>query len=172
MDPELERQKLIAQSLRQSVPAAVLDPTCQWVPSADAAALTALEKTPATQNELGGVLYRNMDGLYCYSIPVGNRRTRTFEFTATPDKGMRIAGLYHTHPDDRGEDEVEYFSPEDVEMSNKLKMASYIKVLKDGVVKRYQPGVTMTQRRPYPGRREGLLVSQGEVVKATTDDSN
>lgn len=126
----------MADAIHKAV--ATLDPTCTWSPDRDATALEALNRTPAMgKTEVGGVLYRNAEGNYCYSIPVGNQNDRHFHLQAQIPAGLTLDGLYHVHP---GAEQSSLFSADDVDMMHKLKVASYIKdSLTSGVVKRLDP---------------------------------
>lgn len=165
MTPEEElRQKLIAESLRQKVPLAVLDPTCKWTSSKDQAAVEALNRTLAGIHEVGGAIFQNEKGEYCYSIPVGNERNRRFKLRAQSTPAQKLAGIYHTHPPEGAEEQSQYFSHDDINMAEQLKMASYIKVLRDGAVKKFEPGTTRTKK--LVGGKTGALYSEGEPVRS------
>ena len=154
--PDAQRAAMIAAALKQQVPTAALDPTCVWQPSKDQAAITGLNNAAQQGNKLenGGAIFQNGDGQYCYSIPVSSKQGEHIQFNVTPPTGTKLAAIYHTHPDglDSGS-----FSPDDVDTANKLKMTSYIKALKSGAIKRFDPGVT-------PTRSGGIGVARGSSV--------
>lgn len=164
MDPQdAQRAALIAASLKQKTPAAILDPTCVWNPDKDAAAQTALANAQQQNlsREVGGALFKNADGQYCYSIPVGGVQSDHIVFAIPKQNGITPAGIYHTHPLGGNEAKNDQFSPDDVDMANRLKMTSYIKALTNGVVKRYDPGVTPTEpisRFDHTQKSAGVLV--------------
>lgn len=160
IDPVQQRSALIASALRQKTPEAVLDPTCAWQPSEDQAATTALNNASdvSTKKEVGGVLYKNDDGQYCYSIPVGNSNSYHFKLAAHSAPGQQMAGVYHTHPKGNGEDST--FSEDDVNMANQLKMASYIKALKNDEIRRLDPASAQIAMHLTPSTSHGVLVPQ------------
>lgn len=165
VDPQAQRTALMASALKQKVPLAVLDPTCQWTDNKDQQAITGLSNASQVDHsrELGGAIFQNPQGQYCYSIPVGGTEAGHFQLRAQSTPALKLAGIYHTHPAGGGEDSS--FSPDDVNMANQLKLTSYIKALKDGTVKRYDPGVTPTQAagsrlQSFARKSPGVLVPQ------------
>lgn len=120
----------------------MLDGSCVWVPSKDAAALTALERLPYDQREYSGAIYKNDKGEYCYSVPVPGSNDN-FQFRTDKTGGMQFDGIYHTHP---GRDEPEKFSPNDVNVADQLNRTSYIRANETGEVKRYDPGISPTSK--------------------------
>lgn len=150
----------MAAALKQKIPLAVLDPTCQWTDSKDQAAVAALGgAAQASSRETGGAIFQNAQGQYCYSIPVGGANSEHFQLRAQSTPEQKLAGIYHTHPANGFEDKS--FSPDDVNMADQLKLTSYIKALKDGTVKRYDPGVTKTQSSgTFDKKSAGTLVPQ------------
>jgi hypothetical protein len=160
-DPDQQRAALVAAALRQKVPQAALDPTCTWQPSMDQAAVTGLSNAQQTSDryETGGVIYKNSDGNYCYSIPVGNKDPNHFTFGAHSTPDQTIAGIYHTHPAGGGEGGT--FSADDVNMASQLKVPSYIKALRANQVKRIDPAaVQQALRSSATHTSDGTLVPQ------------
>lgn len=141
-DPATQRATLMATALKQKLPLAVLDPTCQWTDNKDQAAITALTNAGQVSNtrETGGAIFQNQQGQYCYSIPVSGNSPQAehFQLRAQSTPEQKVVGVYHTHPGGGG-DNAAQFSPDDVNVANQLKMQSYIQALKSGVVKRYDP---------------------------------
>lgn len=165
MTPEEElRQKLMAEALRQKVPLAVLDPTCKWTTDKDQTAVSALNNIAATNREEGGAIFQNEKGEYCYSIPVGSGQAGKFTLRARSTPEQKLVGIYHTHPEGGLDGQDQNFSSDDVEMADQLKMASYIKALKDGTIKKYEPGVTPTKRFKGGGRL-AQKVSDGNLIE-------
>lgn len=158
-DPTAQRATLMAAALKQKLPLAVLDPTCQWTDNKDQAAVTALTNASQVTDkaETGGAIYQNPQGQYCYSIPVGGKQAEHFQLRAQSTPEQRVVGVYHTHPGGGG-DTAAQFSPDDVNMANQLKMQSYIKALQSGVVKRYDPAVDKPRGVDRPSA--GTLVPQ------------
>jgi hypothetical protein len=151
----------MAAALKEKIPLAVLDPTCQWTDSKDQAAVTALGNAAqaSTSRETGGAIFQNAQGEYCYSIPVGANSANHFQLRAQSTPAQKVVGIYHTHPDVGSEGGS--FSPDDVNVANQLKLPSYIRALKDGTVKRYEPGVTKTQSvGTFGSKSAGTLVPQ------------
>src|SRR5688572_14532704 len=93
--------------------------------TSDEAALHALHGIAEQNYEVGGVILRDQGGRYTYTVPSGNRKTRTFELRVKTAPGEILAAIYHTHPSDGiGDTNNEYFSPNDVEAADWLKVPS------------------------------------------------
>lgn len=138
----------------------------------DEAAIHALSRISERDYELGGGIYGDSAGRYSYSDPQGNQKTRTFEARVpwtTPDG--KLVGMYHTHPTDGiGDTDNKYFSPHDVAVADQLRLMSYIKSLRSGDVRKYEPGVTKTISRRVPGRgMESERYSKGELMRDPSD---
>jgi hypothetical protein len=125
-----------------------LDPTSQPYETADQAA-TALadnfksKKTPGL--ETAGFVLKDVDGKFRYSTYVGGTDDH-FEFAAQLPRGYSLAAIVHAHP---GKDAAgQVFSPDDLEMADKLKIPSYVRFLNDGSTRSYTPGKTAMQNMP------------------------
>lgn len=118
----------------------MLDGSCTWVDSKDAAALAGLEKLPYGEKEYAGAIYQRADGKFCYSVPVPGTRDN-FVFATDPASG-KLAATYHSHHGSHAEE----FSPEDVATAEALKKTSYIRANESGNVSRYEPGVDRPKR--------------------------
>ncbi len=113
-----------------SEPFVVLDPSCKWDKDIDKIARQALEQLPDGKGELGGVLFKNADGEYCYSTFGGNSSATTFKVRAKIPAQSSLAGLYHLHPRENGgrlDPSAAKFSAEDVDMARALGVPSYIR---------------------------------------------
>lgn len=142
----------------------MLDPTCTWTTNRDQIAVEALNRAPTERFETGGAIYQNEKGEFCYSVPVGNKSAANIEFKVPAQEGLQLAAIYHTHP--AKNDEATNFSPHDVNVAEKLKLASYIKILRDGAIKKYEPGVTRAEKGAgEQGRMRGKM-SMGDVIVA------
>lgn len=135
----------------------MLDGTCQWVDSKDAAALAGLAKLPYGEKEFAGAIYQRPDGKFCYSTAVPGTRD-DFVFATDPAAG-KLAGLFHTH---HGGQENE-FSPGDVKTAEGLRQTSYIRGNESGDVRRYEPGVD----RPVRNERRRDSVISGSKAMGT-----
>jgi hypothetical protein len=144
MDPEALREQLIAASAKDKLPAAALDPTSPWLPDLEAAVNEAIRRSgKIANNEQSGVIFRNADGHFAYSIPLTSVRQDDFALRAPLAQGQSIAAIWHSHP---GADELAgYFSPHDLEMADKLNVPSYIRFNSDGSIRSYTPGKTKTK---------------------------
>lgn len=119
----------------KKIPVAMLDGSCTWVDSKDAAALAGLAKLPYGEKEFAGAIYQREDGKFCYSTAIPGTRD-DFVFATDPKAG-KFTGLFHTHHGDA----AEQFSPGDVKTASGLGMTSYIRANESGNVRRYEPGV-------------------------------
>lgn len=118
----------------KKIPVAMLDGSCVWVDTKDAAALAGLAKLPYGEKEFAGAIYQNADGKFCYSTAVPGTRD-DFVFATDPKAG-KFAGMFHTH---HGDQETE-FSPGDVRTAETLNRTSYIRANESGEVRRFEPG--------------------------------
>lgn len=166
--PDEQRARLIAALKNARMPTAALDPTSPWMDSADAAAQAAFARLQAGPQEQAGVLYRNANGKYAYSIPTTQKSEYDFALKASPQKGQSLAGIFHTHP---GDDEFGHvFSENDIKTAQQLKLPSYVQFLKDGAIRSFTPGQTQTRSMPHPGSRVPYQVADGDVLNSPTAD--
>jgi hypothetical protein len=153
---------------------APVDPSCVWQPDRDRAAYQAFAR-PITEHEYGGVIYKDADGNYCYSVPVQGHSDH-FELRTQTPKGAHFDSIYHTHPEDRANDDgmpshTELFSPADVSMSQQLGADSYIKTEKDGQIRKFSPKTSKLVPSVFDGTRGPQRpASPGEVVPRPQDD--
>jgi hypothetical protein len=160
----------------KKIPVAMLDGSCVWVDSKDAAALAGLSKLPYGRKEFAGAIYQREDGKFCYSDAVPGTMDN-FEFATDPKAG-KFAGLYHTH---HGGQESE-FSPTDVKVADALRKTSYIRGNESGDVRRYDPGVDQLRRSggarssvAAPQKAAGTLIgnlSRRDQIEAAYDLHN
>lgn len=108
--------------------------------------------------EQSAALFKREDGKYIYSAAVTNSDHDNFGMRVQFPKGMTLAGIVHSHP---GEDDLgQYFSPNDIDIANQLKVPSYIRFLRDDSIRRYTPGQTATTNL----RGYGTHVAQGDAL--------
>lgn len=166
-DPDALRAQLIAAAANQPKPIAALDPTSPWLPDLDTAVNEAIKRSgKMTDGEQSGVVIRNADGHYAYSIPLTSARQDDFALRAQVAKGQQLAAIWHSHP---GNDQTAgYFSPQDISMADQLKIPSYIRFNSDGSVRRYMPGKTKLNQviSAGPSRLDTARVTRGDVVTA------
>jgi hypothetical protein len=113
--------------------------------------------------EQSGVIMQGPDGKYYNTDPISTNHDH-FGMRVQIPHGWKIAGVYHTHPGD--DDLGQYFSTNDLAVSESLKVPSYIRFQKDGSVRRYTPGQTKTQTMAHAGDRFGMRVAKGDDVPA------
>lgn len=155
------RRELMARILAENA-ATELDPTAQWHPDVNLAAVDALDRLTGEIAEQAGVLLRRKaDGHYAYSVPVQGKNDN-FSLRARFGPDLELAGIYHTHPDGP---RSRMFSPDDIEAARQLKVLSYIKHLSDGEIRRFDPATTSTTSKRFAGQNMPLRVSNGEVVQ-------
>lgn len=129
----------------------------------DEAAVAALRAAmPLSERFENGGFILLRDGAYYYSDPVSNRRTGHIAFRAAVPAGASMAAVYHTHPDDG--DASKLFSGDDVREAKALGVPSYIGVMADGTVRRYEPGKTPARGFAVPGSPFADKVSDGALV--------
>lgn len=159
--PEELRQEILARLLVQKIKTAELDPTATWYDDINLAAIEALSRVPNSLEEHAGVIFRNKDGKFAYSIPVTNKSHDKFLFQVNSSPELRLAAVYHSHPP--GAPDQELFSDADVDMAKKLKVLSFIKILQSGEIRRFDPATSKT--RPLNAREFTRKVSEGERVE-------
>lgn len=149
---------VLAAAVAPPVAARAADST--WHPDADTAATEAFKRMGAENKvENAGGIVRRDDGQHSYTTTAGQSQHDHFAVRLQFAKGEHVAGLYHNHP---GADEhAGYFSPEDIELSERLKVPSYIR-FDDGTIRKYTPGVTKTET--LGSSRFGLRVARGDAL--------
>ena len=146
---DLELQKVLAQRIFLN---------------SDDAAIDALSRIAERGNEVGGVIYRDQGGRHMYSEPQGQKNSRAFSATVTMPKGSKVSGVYHTHPGVGPEASLaEYFPQHDMDVADQLKVASYIRAMQSGNIRKYMPGVSPTRYKGSGINR--VKVSQGELLQ-------
>ena len=166
IQPDALREQMITAAARSKTPTAALDPTSPWLPDLDTAVMEAIKHSGSVaNNEQSGVIFKNADGHYAYSIPLTSARQDDFALRAQVAKGHTLAAIWHSHP---GEDDLAgYFSPQDLNIANKLNLPSYIRFNKEGVVRRYTPGKSATTSvNKGTGKYDNVKVSRGDPVVA------
>lgn len=144
-------------------PVAAVSPDTQGVDSLDTAANGVLGKLTDDTQEHAGVIMQGPDGKYYNTDPIASQHDH-FGMRVQLQHGWKIAGIYHTHPGD--DDLGQYFSPNDLAVSESLKIPSYIRFQKDGSVRRYTPGQTKTQNMAHTGDKFGMRVAKGDDLPA------
>lgn len=155
------RREILARILAEQA-ATELDPTANWHPDINLAAIEALDRIgDAGRSEEAGVLLRNKsNGLYSYSVPVPGTHDN-FSLRARFGPDYEMAGLYHIHPPDS----TAQFSPSDIETAERLRAISFIKWATGGDIRRFEPGVTKTEKERVTGRMFSRRVSAGDPVQ-------
>jgi hypothetical protein len=146
-------------------PKALLDAACVWSPDMNAQAVEVLRRLPPSKREQAGAIYARTgpEGLkeYCYSLPVEGTND---DFQFASEKGLQLAGMFHTHPDDK---HSEQFSPNDTEVATTLKRPSFILDKATQDVRRFDPGTTRPDRRGMsPGQVVGNVSRRDALVAA------
>lgn len=168
MSPEELRAQLIAEANAvkgSQLPVAALDPTSPWMPDMDMAVAEALKRIAENPNaEQAGVIFQNPEGMYAYSIPLTMRSRDNFALNAQSSADRRLSGMWHIHPGDHAGDDSTLFSPNDVEVANKLGLPSYVQFQANGKLRRYTPKQTKTFTKRMPGSMQPVRVSLGDEV--------
>lgn len=125
----------------------------------------AIELLKLQQNaEQAGAIFQNPQGLYGYSRPITMQDRDNFAFDVKSGAEQKLAAFWHTHPSDMRGDDSGFFSPNDLDVANKLDIPSYIKFLADGSLRRYTPKKTRTLTRRVAGSMASIRVSRGDEV--------
>lgn len=108
--------------------------------------------------EQSAALFQRPDGKFSYSAAVTNADHDTFGMRVQLPKGTALAAIVHSHPgtDDLGQ----YFSTNDIDIANQLKVPSYIRFLRDDSIRKYVPGQTSTTNL----RGYGTHVATGDAL--------
>lgn len=161
--PLVAREPLSSSTRHDAMPtpAAALDPQTEWDDELDSSAGKALSgiASPA-KVEQAGVLFQRPDGKYGRSTTIASTQHDHFKLSAQVPQGHKIAGIFHTHlGSDRN---AQFFSPDDIEMANQLKVPSYIRFA-DGSVRKYVPGKTVIGTNWYtnPPRGDAVTAKTG-----------
>lgn len=144
------------------MPKITLDPDSPAHDTLDAAARALSGKfNKKSGNETAGMLFKDPDGKYRYSVTAPGSEDK-FELHIAVPKGYSVAGIVHSHPgiDERGQ----VFSPNDLDIAHQLKVPSYVNFLKDDSMRRYTPGVSKIQPMDNVGSRMPLHVSMGDPL--------
>lgn len=108
--------------------------------------------------EQSAALFARPDGKFTYSAAVTNSDHDNFGMRVQLPKGTTLAGIVHSHP---GSDDLgQYFSSNDIDVANQLKVPSYIRFLRDDSIRRYTPGQTSTTNL----RGLGTHVATGDAL--------
>lgn len=162
IDPQLQRQQLLAQALKDKVPLAAQDPTSGTYDDLDSAAQAFYSGIGPhdPKSEEAGVLYSDADGKYHYSIPTA-QQDDSFKLRAQQSAIQKLAGIFHTHPGADRDGQV--FSPNDLAAANQLKVPSYVYFENAHDLRKFVPGVTKTHPMTIAGRI-GEKVADGDPV--------
>jgi hypothetical protein len=94
-------------------------------------------------NEQAAVIFKRPDGSHVYSTVAPQVTHDTFALRAQMPKGYTLSGIVHSHPGTDGD--AYKFSPNDLDVANKLGVPSYIRFLGNNQMRKYVPGSTKTQ---------------------------
>jgi proteasome lid subunit RPN8/RPN11 len=132
------------------------------VDDAALAALRSAMKHTDCHEYAGAVIER--DGSYFFTQPAASH-SDTFELHIRLAQGEHLAAIYHTHPRCRVDEESTYFSPDDVATAKALRVPSYIGVLFDHSVRRFNCATDQTVNYTPPGQRQTFGRSAvGDVI--------
>ncbi|MFI5344967.1 MAG: DUF4329 domain-containing protein [Elusimicrobiota bacterium] len=153
---------LSASAAAGSIPKSNVTETLAYA-SAEQAAVEALKiAMPLSGSYENGGFIAERDGEYFYSDPVSAHEEGHISFAAVIPAGARLAAIYHTHPG--ASSEYLLFSSDDVKEARALGVDSYIGVLDDHTVRRFEPGRTPTRPFAAPAEMLSGMVSDGVIV--------
>lgn len=92
--------------------------------------------TASNTYEEGGMFYK-LNSKYYYTLPVSQERTKAVDYRVQLPAGSKAIALYHTHPGTSPD--VGRFSPEDVQLAHKTKLAMFVAVVEYNQVLVMQP---------------------------------
>lgn len=133
--------------------------------SVDEAAVAALAMAVplSTRFEYGGAILK-CSGAYYFTEPVTSRRNARVEFDTRIGAGCSLAAIYHTHPE--GE-RSSRFSRGDMNVAHELGVPSFIGVIADSSVRRYDPrsmaGAANVGRLKNEAAHSGVLIATLET---------
>lgn len=148
----------------QKPPQAItLDAASPSYATADAAADAVSKAFPQQKDaEQAAVLFQRPDGTYGYSTVAPQEDHDNFQLRAQIPKGHKLAGIVHSHP---GQDSLgQVFSPKDLDVSDQLKVPSFIRFNNDNSIRKYVPGTTSTQRTSISGNAFGVRTAKGDAI--------
>lgn len=144
-------------------PAVTLDPASPIFRTADAAAnAVSRDFAKQIQSEQAAVVFQHPDGTYRYSTVAPQDTHDAFALRAQIPQGHKLAGIVHSHPGTDADGQV--FSPHDLDVSNQLKLPSFIRFNNDNSIRKYVPGVTATQNTQVPGNKFGVKTAAGDAL--------
>ena len=127
--------------------------------AARAAEQVAMAETKGCR-EFAGVILRSAAG-YTYTAPVRGDR-EDFTLHVRLHVGESLAALYHTHPVClRDNADTRLFSPQDVRQAWVLRVPSYIGVMADHTIRRFDPSHDSTEAVSYPATDR---IARGSIV--------
>lgn len=172
MTPD-ERAALIQQISGMKVPLTQLDPTApDGHDDTDASALQAIKGlSEQDDTEQAGLIIQGTDGKYRYTLPVTQKQHDHFLLSYTPNKGEKVAGIFHTHP---GKDAAgQVFSPQDLQVADHFNVPSYVLFQSAGQVRKYVPGQTKKSLYSPSGAPLDMQhVARGDLVQVPPTDAN
>jgi proteasome lid subunit RPN8/RPN11 len=113
-------------------------------------------------NEQAAVIIQRPDGSYGYSTVAPQNDHDNFALRALLAKDHKLAGIVHSHPGADAYGQV--FSPKDLDVSENLKVPSFIRFNSDSSIRKYVPGTTKTQRTQVSGNKFGLKTAVGDAI--------
>lgn len=108
--------------------------------AARAALAHAMDVSEDLHREVGGMVLKCAAG-YVWSTPAPGATETAVDYRVAVPKGCTPAALYHTHPDslEAGATDARRFSQGDLDTAARMGMSSYIGVLRDRSILRYDP---------------------------------
>jgi hypothetical protein len=129
------------------------------------AALTEIFTTNSeTSNEFAGVIVQ-MNGKYFYTCPVSSGETSSFSVRAAIPHNGKIVAIFHNHPGHEYS-QLEYFSPNDVQVAKEMNLTSYIGVNASHNIHKFVPGKSVVSAF-YNGGASAIpdgFISSGSVI--------
>ncbi len=154
---------LLAATLLSVVPADAVGYSTE-LEAAQAGLKVCISKT--IDYEYGGAIVTKADGKFYFSEPVtSGDKGRIDEFRLGFHKNETLVAIFHTHPHDQLDagDNSELVSEADIDTAKKLKVHSYIGIIKNMKVIEYVIGDTTSTMYP-PGNVTPKRFSRGHVV--------
>lgn len=132
--------------------------------AAKAALATVVDHNTKTE-EAGGIY--QCGSVYHFTSSVGSdERASVKDLHIQFPSTCKFVALYHTHPgmDDATINLSGYLSDADVKLADDLNVPSYILDVKAGQVHRYSPHKSHKEWITFPGTKNAVHVSAGEVL--------
>ena len=139
-----------------------LDPNSPIFQTPDGAAAAVSKMFAHLPGEQSAACILRPDGTYGYSTISPQQGETNFQMRVALPKDHKLACIVHSHPGN--DQDGQYFSPDDINVANQLKVPSFIRFNRDDTIRRFTPGVTKTTSIPMSGHPFGVKAAVGDQI--------